>query len=76
MVKTSKIGARPVAESTVSDELGLTAEQRAVLLQSIAQGETQYQTGEAIPGADVLAWIRSWGTKKPLPTPTRKTGQR
>ncbi len=73
MVQTTNLGSRPVPASPVGDDLGLTPEQKAALLQSIAQGEAQYQAGEAIPGAEVLAWIRSWGTENPLPTPTRKT---
>jgi predicted transcriptional regulator len=28
------------------------------------------ETGEAVPWADVRAWLRSWGTKDELPPPT------
>jgi len=72
MVKTRNLGFQQAPASPVVDDLGLTPEQRAALLQSIAEGEAQYQAGEAIPGAEVLAWIRAWGSEKPLPIPTRK----
>jgi len=72
MVHIAKLSSQPTPDASVVDDLGLTAEQKSGLMQSIARGEAQYQAGEAIPGADVLAWIRSWGTEKPLPTPAKK----
>jgi hypothetical protein len=71
MVQTSRVDSGPVPNADNADELGVTASQKAVLLKSIAEGEAQFQAGAAIPGADVLAWIRSWGTAKPLPVPRR-----
>jgi hypothetical protein len=72
MVKTSNLCFQQTTASPAADELGLTPEQKAALLQSVARGEAQYLASEAIPGAPVLAWIRSWGSQTPLPAPARK----
>ena len=71
MVQTSRVDSGPVPNADTADELGVTASQKAALLKSIAEGEAQFQAGAAVPGAGVLAWIRSWGTAKPLPAPRR-----
>jgi hypothetical protein len=72
MDETTNVGFLQTPASLGVDNLDLTPEQKATLLQSMALAEAQYQAGDAIPGADVLAWIRSWGSKTQLPTPTRK----
>lgn len=65
-------GTRSQTPEWTRDSLDLTPEQQAALLQSVAEGEAQYAAGEAIPGDDVTAWLRSWGTKDELPPPGRK----
>ncbi len=67
MDQTNSLGL--LSDVQTVDELGLTPTQRAALLQSIARGEEQYLAGEAIPGDEVLAWVRSWGTENELPPP-------
>ncbi len=69
MDQTNGLGLHLSSDTSVVDELGLTPKQRAALLQSVARGEEQYLAGEAIPGAEVLAWVRSWGTENELPPP-------
>jgi predicted transcriptional regulator len=52
------------------DELGLNPAQRAALLRSLERSEAQCLAGETVPGEEVLAWIRSWGTENEFPMPT------
>jgi hypothetical protein len=73
MVKPSNLlgFARDTAKPRV-DELGLLPDQRAALLQSVARTEEQRLAGEAIPGDEVRAWLRSWGKENELSAPRPK----
>jgi len=53
----------------------LTPAQMAALMRSFERGEAQFLAGEAIPGEDVFAWLRSWGTAHELPPPGQKSDQ-
>lgn len=37
-----------------------------------AQAEADVATGRVVPHAQVVAWLKSWGTAKKLPRPTSK----
>jgi len=71
MVQSTKKA--PFAPPSADDTL--TAEQNTALLQSIARSEAQYQARETIPGKEVFAWLRSWGTKRETAPPVRKSRQ-
>ncbi len=69
MAYTNNITCPPSVNSSAMAELGLSPQQENQLLLSVARAEEQYKAGEAVPGAEVLAWIRSWGSDNPLPPP-------
>ncbi len=57
------------------DEAEFTPAQADALMRSPERGEQQFLAGEAIAGAEVFAWMRSWGTAQELPVPQWKPRQ-
>ncbi len=53
----------------------LSPAQTAALMRSLERGDGQFLAGEAIPGEDVFAWLRSWGTAHELPPPGQQSDQ-
>jgi len=69
MAHKSNLGFQQAPPALGEDDLGLTAEQKAALMQFIAQGRAQVEAGDGIPGEEMSRWLRSWGTENELPPP-------
>lgn len=54
----------------------LTPEQKAALLKSAERAKARHEAGGSIPGEDVFAWMRSWGSTNELPQPQPKPRNR
>jgi predicted transcriptional regulator len=52
--------------ATAFDQTDADAEERA-----LREGEAQLDAGQAIPLADMVRWLESWGTSDELPPPWR-----
>jgi predicted transcriptional regulator len=54
---------------SIDDKVAMDTEEEQQFRAAVAEGLAQLDRGEFVPGTEVLAWVKSWGSENELPRP-------